>query len=377
MGALLLVLAPAATAGRAAAPTSAPAPAAVATFEEDLLQLINDFRAQNGLPPFTESPVFVLMAIEHSTDEVTRGYYDHDEPGGRTFDTRVLGFLRHEGYRKLVAQETLAYTTGGPLDPHDVLQQWLDSPPHRAILLSRDNTQIGIGIAHVDVGTGFWAGDTNVSTVTAIYGPPQPVFQKSVLVATVTGTVLVRAPGKKQFQRLRAATVIPAGSEVDTESGRVKLTSAADAMGDVQTADFYTGRFIVTYLKPPELKPPRIVTNLKLSTPLTCRAIASRRAKKPRRRLADAAGKPKRPRSRKSAAAKSTTVRQLSGDGKGDFRTQGKFASATVQGTVWLTQDTCTTTLVRVKSGVVDVFDFVRKRHVLVRAGQSYTARQR
>ncbi|HXZ57448.1 MAG TPA: hypothetical protein VEG40_07690, partial [Gaiellaceae bacterium] len=69
--------------------------------------------------------------------------------------------------------------------------------------------------------------------------------------------------------------------------------------------------------------------------------------------------------------------RHLWGSGKGKFRTKGKSASATVRGTIWLTQDTCTTTLVHVKRGVVDVFDFAKHKHVFVKAGHTYVAHVR
>ncbi len=64
------------------------------------------------------------------------------------------------------------------------------------------------------------------------------------------------------------------------------------------------------------------------------------------------------------------------GDAKGRFRTQGKYATAAVRGTVWLTEDRCDGTLIRVRTGSVTVRDLVRKRTVVVRAGQSYLARK-
>ena len=69
--------------------------------------------------------------------------------------------------------------------------------------------------------------------------------------------------------------------------------------------------------------------------------------------------------------------RRLWGSGKGHFRSNGKYAAATVTGTIWLTEDTCTNTLVRVRSGVVDVYDAVLREHVTVQTGQSYRARAR
>jgi ferric-dicitrate binding protein FerR (iron transport regulator) len=68
-------------------------------------------------------------------------------------------------------------------------------------------------------------------------------------------------------------------------------------------------------------------------------------------------------------------VRQVWGDGQGRFRTAGRYASATVRGTNWLTADRCDGTFVRVRRGVVQVRDVPRRRQVIVRAGSSYLAR--
>jgi ferric-dicitrate binding protein FerR (iron transport regulator) len=65
----------------------------------------------------------------------------------------------------------------------------------------------------------------------------------------------------------------------------------------------------------------------------------------------------------------------LWGNGKGKFRTNGKYSSATVRGTVWLTQDECDGTLTKVTRGTVRVRDLKRKKTVTVKAGHSYLAR--
>jgi hypothetical protein len=72
--------------------------------------------------------------------------------------------------------------------------------------------------------------------------------------------------------------------------------------------------------------------------------------------------------------AKKTVVRQLWGDGKGKFRTQGRYASATIEGTNWLTADRCDGTFERTARGVVSVNDIKKKRIVRVPAGRSYLA---
>jgi hypothetical protein len=153
----------------------------------------------------------------------------------------------------------------------------------------------------------------------------------------------VRVKGTAAFVTLTSQQ-IPVGSEVDATQGRVRLTSLARG-GATQTADFYQGRFLISQAGTGDR-----TTVLRLSAPLRC----------PRR-----------------LAATKPPVRHLWGRGKGRFRTMGRYASASVRGTVWLTSDTCTLTLIRVRSGRVDVFDLVRRRAVTVTVGKSYTARQR
>ena len=65
-------------------------------------------------------------------------------------------------------------------------------------------------------------------------------------------------------------------------------------------------------------------------------------------------------------------TRKLWGNAKGNFTSSGRYASATVRGTQWLTEDTCAGTLVRVVSGVVSVSDFPHHRSFLLNAGKQF-----
>jgi hypothetical protein len=83
------------------------------------------------------------------------------------------------------------------------------------------------------------------------------------------------------------------------------------------------------------------------------------------------------PKRKKSSAsiASATTVRQVWGDGKGRFETSGRYASATVRGTNWLTADRCDGTLTKVVRGVVEVNDIPKRIRIRVPAGRSYLAK--
>ena len=78
---------------------------------------------------------------------------------------------------------------------------------------------------------------------------------------------------------------------------------------------------------------------------------------------------------RASAAAKKAKKRKLWGDGKGAFRTTGKYSAATVRGTRWLVEDSCAGTRTTVKQGSVTVK--AGRVTKVVRAGKRYLARPR
>ena len=68
-------------------------------------------------------------------------------------------------------------------------------------------------------------------------------------------------------------------------------------------------------------------------------------------------------------------VRRLWARGSGKFQTTGRYATATVRGTWWLTADLCDQTLVQARQGAVLVTDFVTKKNIVVKAPKSYTTR--
>ena len=115
---------------------------------------------------------------------------------------------------------------------------------------------------------------------------------------------------------------IPLGATIDTRNGRIQLRFETED-GKVQTATFYGGIF--------QIRQVGKILDLKLTEPLAAC-----------------------PKKGKAAAAqtKKAKKRKLWGDGKGAFRTTGKYSAATVRGTKWLVEDSCAGTLTRVTSGV-------------------------
>jgi hypothetical protein len=192
--------------------------------------------------------------------------------------------------------------------------------------------------------------------------PAPPVRGRSVVVKLVSGKVRIKRPGLG-YVALTGAANIPIGSLVDTRKGRVALTSAVDTAGKkVQTAQFYDGIFQVkqSVAKKTTKKPKALITELVLRDELSRSQCA------PLKRTRSAAVDKKGPKG---------VLGKLWGSGKGGFRTTGTYSSATVRGTIWLTQDECDGTLTRVRRGSVSVSDFRRHKTLTVKAGRSYLAR--
>jgi hypothetical protein len=160
-----------------------------------------------------------------------------------------------------------------------------------------------------------------------------PKLGKTVNVRPVKGQVFVNG------EHLTEPRQIPVGSRIDTRTGTVRLTSARDESGATQSGRFSRGRFRVRQADDG-------LTVLRLT--------GSRKA------FETCSGK--------------RTIRQLRASVHGNFRTRGRYSSATADGTVWVTKDSCNTTLTVVARGQVEVDDFRRNRTVTVSAGERYTA---
>jgi hypothetical protein len=183
-----------------------------------------------------------------------------------------------------------------------------------------------------------------------------PQRGRKVGVTPADGTVSVRAP-QREWHDLTAAANVPNGTVVDARKGTITLTTAVDDNGSEQAAKFSGAVFAVR--QPTAANP---VTELKLKGGDF--SVCKRAAAHAHGAVA-------------AAAARRKPVRRLFGSGHGRFRTEGRFAAATVHGTVWITEDYCDRTVVTVKRGVVGVTD-LRTGHVVnVHAGSSRTVVRR
>ncbi|HEX4307861.1 MAG TPA: right-handed parallel beta-helix repeat-containing protein [Solirubrobacterales bacterium] len=173
-----------------------------------------------------------------------------------------------------------------------------------------------------------------------------PINGATITIEPKTGRVRVKTPGTGRFRSLTELESVPIGSLVDTTEGKARIASAS-ATEEVQSAAFFGGVFRVLQPEGRTLTTMRLFDNESES----CTAPSPDGA----------------------TASASTATNHLWGSGKGSFRTEGNFGSATVRGTIWFVADRCRSTFFRVNRGVVTVRDFPHARSFSLRAGATYT----
>jgi uncharacterized protein YkwD len=114
--------------------------------EQYVLQNTNAFRAQNGLPALVADTTVAAVARAHSADMLSKHYFDHTNPQGCGPACR----LTNVGYVWRSYGENIHWMSGYKLNAQasaqKIVNDWINSPPHRANLLGAF-TYAGVGIA--------------------------------------------------------------------------------------------------------------------------------------------------------------------------------------------------------------------------------------
>jgi len=104
-----------------------------------VLDAMNEYRAKNGLAPLRDDPRLDLAASDRMHDMEELGYWSHESPDGRS----PFLWLKPRGYTFHFAGENLA---AGFETCEILVSSWMESPGHRANILSQDYDDCGIAI---------------------------------------------------------------------------------------------------------------------------------------------------------------------------------------------------------------------------------------
>jgi uncharacterized protein YkwD len=109
--------------------------------ERAIVRAINRQRAKHGLSRLRSSRRLARAADYHSWEMLDADYFAHESRDGGPFAERVRRYVNHRAIG-----ETLAMLGGcGPKAARRVVRMWMNSPGHRAILLSSSYKRVGLG----------------------------------------------------------------------------------------------------------------------------------------------------------------------------------------------------------------------------------------
>ncbi|MCG5062081.1 MAG: hypothetical protein KA714_29990 [Limnoraphis sp. WC205] len=112
-----------------------------------VVELTNDFRAENGLSALSPNSQLVIAAENHSENMALQDFFSHQGLDGSDIGDRVLNV----GYDYSRAGENIG---AGYQTPEAVVEGWINSPGHRENLLNPDFTEIGVGYYFLENDTG-------------------------------------------------------------------------------------------------------------------------------------------------------------------------------------------------------------------------------
>mgnify|MGYP001267562225 CR=1 FL=1 len=106
-------------------------------FAQQVVTLVNQERAKAGLPALQSDPLLTKVALEKAKDMSINNYFSHTSPTyGSPFD-----MMRSFGVKYSYAGENIA---SGQRSPQEVMDAWMNSSGHRANILSKNFTKIGV-----------------------------------------------------------------------------------------------------------------------------------------------------------------------------------------------------------------------------------------
>ncbi|MGC6173860.1 CAP domain-containing protein [Lacrimispora sp. 38-1] len=117
------------------------------TYTQQVVDLVNAERAKAGLAPLTID-ANVEKAANVRANEIQTSF-EHVRPNGSSFSTAI----KEQNVNFRGAGENIAW---GQKTPQEVMNAWMNSAGHRANILNKSFTHIGVGNVQNGAGTQYW-----------------------------------------------------------------------------------------------------------------------------------------------------------------------------------------------------------------------------
>ncbi len=136
--------------------------------ETGLVRGINSIRKEHGLKPLALSSKLSAAAAEHTREMGAKGYFEHESFDSTEFWKRVERWYPSKGRRSWSVGENLLYSSPD-VSADEGVELWMNSPGHRANILSRSWREIGMSAIHFESAPGEFE-DGPATLVTADFG---------------------------------------------------------------------------------------------------------------------------------------------------------------------------------------------------------------
>lgn len=111
----------------------------IGEMKAEIVRLTNEEREKAGLSPLEVLPELMDCAQAKAQDFLDNGYYGHISPKYGTAAEMIKGFI----VNALTAAENIGLAKN---TPEEIFSDWIASPGHRDIILTKRLTHIGVGI---------------------------------------------------------------------------------------------------------------------------------------------------------------------------------------------------------------------------------------
>lgn len=105
--------------------------------------LVNHERMSRGLSPLIPDQLLDSAAQRHALDMGRRNFYAHRDPDGGEPHDRI----KRAGFAGRTTGENIHWGVGLNATPAKIVEDWMNSPGHRANILRPSFTRIGTGIS--------------------------------------------------------------------------------------------------------------------------------------------------------------------------------------------------------------------------------------
>lgn len=154
------------TSGARPSGTAAPK-ALLSALEVDIVGRINAQRGARGMRPLRVSRGLTAAADYHSHQMGLFGFFEHESRNGAPFWRRIERFYPSGRHYWSVGENI--FWESPETSGSSAVREWMQSPPHRQNILTREWREVGVAAVHFPIASGAFGG-RSVTIVTADFG---------------------------------------------------------------------------------------------------------------------------------------------------------------------------------------------------------------